>query len=187
VKNEMIDKELFLLINGQHNPTMDEVMAWITARNSWIPFYLIFIGWLWYRYKKQGLWILLNMVISIALADQFTSSLLKPLVKRLRPCHEPALQNLIHLVGNCGGMYGFASSHASNAFAFALAFFLLKGKNHAWAKWLFVWAFVVSYSRMYVGVHYPADILVGALVGCMSAVLVVRVFSKYFPKTVSDS
>lgn len=158
-------------------------MVFATERNSWFPFYALLIGWLVFRYRKQAIWILLAIATAVAIGDQTASSVLKPLTHRLRPCHEIALQKLIHPVMECGGPYGFASSHAANTFALATALWLLTGRQHPWTKWLFLWATFVSYSRIYVAAHYPLDVLAGAGIGVLAAwlcVFLVRTLTQRF-------
>ncbi|MFD1139692.1 phosphatase PAP2 family protein [Larkinella insperata] len=165
-----LDTDLFLWLNGLYAPWLDAVMIWATKRNTWIPFYVLLIGWLSFQYRKQAIGLVLTLVAAVALSDQTASALLKPLTLRLRPCHEPALQKLIHPVLECGGTYGFASSHAANTFALSMALWLLVGRRFPGVKWLFGWALLVSYSRIYVGAHYPLDVLAGAGVGILMAV-----------------
>jgi undecaprenyl-diphosphatase len=118
------------------------------------------------EYKKESWIILLGIAITILLADQITASFMKPYFARLRPSREPTLQGLIHIVkGYTGGQFGFASSHAANTFGTATFFFLAFGKTKRWIIWLFVWAAFMTYTRIYLGVHYPGDILVGGIVG----------------------
>lgn len=149
-------------------------MAWISARESWYPFYALFIIWLLKTYKMPSLGMLLCVVVAVAIGDQVTSSILKPLIARPRPCHEAGL--MVYLVGNCGGAYGFASSHAANGFAFATSVYLLVSKQFRWVAMLFVWATLLAYSRIYVGVHYPLDVLAGAGVGVLGGFLSVKLF-----------
>ena len=166
-----LDTELFLWLNGQYTPWLDPIMVWITERNSWLPFYALLIGWIVYSYRKQTLSMLVIIAAAVAIGDQLTSSVLKPLTLRLRPCHVPALQKLIHPVLECGGLYSFASSHAATTFALATSLWLLTGQRYPWTKWVFLWALVISYSRIYVGAHYPLDVLAGIGIGVLSAVI----------------
>ncbi|WP_342086009.1 phosphatase PAP2 family protein [Dyadobacter sp. OTU695] len=162
------DQELFLWLNGLHTPWLDTVMYWITYKYTWIPLYILLIaltvraeGW-----KKGGL-IVIAVVLAVAAADKITSGFMKPYFLRLRPCHDPSIQVVMHHVTDCGGMYGFASSHASTSFALAIAWFSLLRREIPRMAFLFLWAAIYAYSRVYVGVHYPLDILVGALVGLL--------------------
>lgn len=172
-----LDTDLFLWLNGHYASWLDPVMVLVTERNTWLPFYALLIGWLIYRYRGRALSLLLTMAASVAIADQTASAVLKPLTHRLRPCHEPALQKLIHPVLECGGLYSFASSHAATTFALAASLYLLIGKEHPWTRWVFLWAALVSYSRIYVGAHYPLDVLAGTGVGILSALLSVQVLT----------
>ncbi|QMW04416.1 phosphatase PAP2 family protein [Spirosoma foliorum] len=171
-----LDTDLFLWLNGRYLPWLDPIMIWVTERNSWIPFYALLIGWMIYRYRKQTIGLVLTIIAAVALGDQLCSSVLKPLTHRLRPCHDLAVQKLMHPVMECGGLYGFASSHAATTFALATTLWLLLGKQHPWLKWGFLWASIVSYSRIYVAAHYPLDVLAGTGVGVLSAMLAVYVY-----------
>ena len=173
-----LDTRLFLWLNGLHSPWLDPVMVWITERNSWFPFYALLIGWLVFRYRIRAIGLIVTLAVAVALSDQTASALLKPLTLRLRPCHEPALQALIHPLLGCGGQYGFASSHAANAFALAMGLWLLIGKPYPALKWLFVWAFLLAYSRIYAGAHYPLDVLAGAGIGVVMAIISVWGYRK---------
>ena len=170
------DTDLFLWLNGHYAPWLDPVMVFATERNSWFPFYALLTGWLALQYRTQAIWLLLTLIAAIVISDQTASALLKPLTLRLRPCHVPALQKLIHPLLDCGGQYGFASSHAANTFALATGLWLLAGKLYPQTRWLFLWACIVSYSRIYVGAHYPLDVLAGAGVGVLAALLCVTIY-----------
>jgi undecaprenyl-diphosphatase len=161
-----LDRNLLLYFNSLHSPFWDSVMWFITGKVEWIPLYL-FIIWLFWKKYRGKVWIpVLIAVLGLLLSDQ-VSVLIKNSVHRLRPSQDPSLTGIVHLVKNYhGGLYGFVSSHAANTFAFtALTVSILKNK---WATLsLYLWATVVSYSRVYLGVHYPGDVVCGALAGLM--------------------
>jgi undecaprenyl-diphosphatase len=166
-----IDRELFLYLNGLHTPWLDPVMLFITETLSWLPLHLFLLYLIFKDHQKKGWLVLIGLMITIVLADQVTSTLMKPYFARFRPSHEPSLQSLVHIVnGYKGGKFGFASSHAANTFGTATFLFLLFGKTRKWIVMLFLWAALVTYSRIYLGVHYPGDIVVGGLVGMLSAI-----------------
>jgi undecaprenyl-diphosphatase len=161
---ERIDQQLFLFINSSNSPFFDQVMHTISGKLIWIPLYLAILIFLGFKYKRKFLIILIFIILAATLADQ-TSVIIKNLVQRLRPCHNPALNGIVHLVNNeCGGAYGFISSHATNSFNVALLSLLFIRKRWYTISIIF-WAGVVSYSRVYLGVHYPLDIFCGSLLG----------------------
>jgi undecaprenyl-diphosphatase len=164
-----LDKKLLLLLNSFHTPWLDPIMLFITHTLTWLPLYLFLLYLVIRDYKKQVWVILLGIGLTILLADQITSGLMKPYFERLRPSREPSLQGLVHLVdGYVGGKFGFASSHAANTFGTATFFFLLYRHSKKWVTFLFLWAAVMTYTRIYLGVHYPGDILVGGAIGVLS-------------------
>lgn len=164
------DKNLFLELNSYHAEWLDSIMMYITETLVWLPLYLVIVFFIFKVFGKKGILILVCIALTILLADQITSSLMKPFFARLRPTHDPELENLVHIVnGYRGGRFGFASSHAANTFGLALFIFLLFRERTRQVRWIFVWALLVAYSRIYLGVHYPGDILVGAVVGMVCA------------------
>lgn len=176
------DAHLFRLINQAHQPWLDGLMELISGKLTWIPLYLLLIYFLYQRLKLACWKPVLYLLASVAVADQFSSSLLKPFFKRLRPCHVDAFQSWIHLPAGCGGMFGFCSSHAANSFAIAVGFYLLT-KNKSAGIALVLWASIISYSRIYLGAHYPLDVIVGALVGGIGAWGLFKAYERLIKKS----
>ena len=169
-----IDAQIVLWINGHYAEWLDQVMWVISRANTWIALYVLLVGLIVYHYRnwKSVLFILIGFGIAVGLSDYTCSGILKPLVCRPRPTHEPALEGLLHLVnGYTGGLYGFCSSHAANTMSVGLLFSLLYRNKIATAG-LMTWVALNCYSRMYLGAHYPTDILCGLLIGSAWAVLV---------------
>jgi len=173
---DQLDRALFLWLNGFHEPSVDVAMRLITATAPWIPLYGLIVAWLIWRWGRHSVGALVVIALAITAADQFASSLVKPLVGRLRPCHDALISTQVHTIAGCGGQYGFISSHAANTFALAMLVFLLSRPfpEHRLLGWaMFAWAGLVTYSRIYAGVHYPTDVLCGALAG----ICIVRLLS----------
>ena len=177
-----LDTDLFLFLNGLHNSFFDFIMYWISDRFIWIPMYLVFIALIIKKYKQRSWLILLFVALTIASSDQLIN-FTKNYFERLRPCHDESLQALVHTVhGQCGGMYGFVSGHSGNAFS--LAFFLIPFQRpyfRFFALFIIIWAALVAYSRVYLGVHFPGDILAGALLGIIVGTLWARAYFAIFP------
>ena len=162
------DSWLFLKINTiLTHPLLDKIFPLWRDSELLVPFYLFLIVLAIVNFgKKAGSWILFA-IINVALTDQASSSLIKNWFARIRPCNEELLVGKMRLLlEHCSGGFSFTSSHATNHFGFAMFVFLttrhIFGK---WGKWLFVWAATISYGQVYVGVHYPIDIVFGALLG----------------------
>jgi len=161
-----LDKKLLLFLNGLHQPFLDPMMFYATKTFFWLPLYLLLIFLILKNYKQKAWFVLFGAAVTILLADQITSSIMKPFFARLRPSQDPDLQGLVHLVnGYRGGLYGFASSHAANTFGTAAFVWLVLKKFYQRAGWIFIWAVFMTYTRIYLGVHYPGDVLVGAIIG----------------------
>jgi len=175
-----IDTQALLFLNSFHNDWLDEVMFLISIDKIWIPFYLIIIIFLFKIFNwKKALLIVTCLVCVVALSDRISSGFFKPTFKRYRPTHEHAIMEKIYTVHDYrGGDYGFISSHAANTFGLAMFLFLTLHKKFKNIRWLFLWAGVVSYSRIYLGVHYPLDILTGALLGVLLALIFYQIYLK---------
>ena len=153
------DTDLLLLINGFHSSFLDGFMFSVSNTKVWIPLYLAVLFVVIKHWKKQSFWIVLALILCCVLADQVASGIIKDLVKRLRPSHAENLKGLLHFVNDYqGGRYGFVSSHAANTIGFALLTTLLF-RQKLYAYVIFFGAITVAFSRMYLGVHYPLDIL----------------------------
>lgn len=178
-----LDKELLLWLNGQHTPFWDTVMYWISHKLFWIPLYAFLLFWIIKTWRWHSMYLLLAIGLVITLADQTTSGFMKPFFERWRPCQDPEIGALVHLVENhCGGSYGFASSHAANTMGIAVLLLLLSKGSVRWVWALLPWAAIVAYSRVYLGVHYPGDVIVGALIGALAAWLVYSIYQIYQPR-----
>jgi len=155
------DTNLFILLNGFHFDWLDPVMIIFSSTRFWIPLYLIVAVVIIIRKRVWSIAVLVMLAVSFALADQLSVHLFKNVFERLRPCHVEELKALIHSLENCGGQYGFVSNHAANTFCFAM-FTSLFFKNKYYTIVIFTWAICVSYSRIYVGKHFPLDVICGA-------------------------
>jgi undecaprenyl-diphosphatase len=171
-----IDTRLFLFLNGLNSDTFDGIMAWISGKTTWWPFYLAILVYMTYRIRRWMFVLVPFIVLCVAATDQVSVQLFKEVFERLRPCHEPELQGLVHLVNDrCGGQFGFVSSHAANTFGIAMLLSLIV-RQRWFTIVLMIWATLVGYSRIYLGVHYPGDVLGGALLGLLLGYLVFRLF-----------
>ena len=165
-----LDESLFLSLNELHTSWLDPLMMWFSGNVIWMPLYVFLLFQLSKLPRPHAIVALAGIAVGIALSDQFTSSLLKPLVERPRPTWNKDIGTLVHTVdGYRGGHYGFPSSHAANTFCVAVFLILILRKP--WTRWLLLWAAVVSYSRIYLGVHYPGDVLTGAALGTLFGAL----------------
>lgn len=163
------DEAAFIWLNSFHSEALDPIVLQLTQTTTWIPLYLLVLYQIYRTDPKNTAWILGGVMLTILLADQVSSGLMKPYFERLRPCHDPRWEGMLHLYGRCGGLYGFVSSHAANTFGLATFLTLKLGKKQKAIAWLFLYALVVSYTRIYLGVHYPLDLFFGAVVGVLAA------------------
>ncbi len=172
-----VDTQLFFLINHSFaNPVLDLLCPLLRNKLTWIPFYLAAAVYLFVKYKSKALWVICAAVICIVLADQISSSLIKPFFGRLRPCNDAQIKDQVRLLIECGKGFSFVSSHAANHFALAV-FFALFFSIRKLTITLLAWAFSIAISQVYVGVHYPADVLAGGLLGVTVGWLVFKIFA----------
>lgn len=180
-KIEELDQSLLLWINEHHSLFFDDVMWSISSKWFGIPFYLLVSVLLFRKFGfKNAFLALLVIGASIGLADLISTELFKNLIQRYRPTHHLELKDQLHIVNEYrGGMYGFVSSHSANMFAFAVASLLFLRKR--WVSILLIsFAILVAYSRVYLGVHYPLDVCVGADLGAVIGLVLYYFSNKYY-------
>ncbi len=181
------DVQLFLFLNDLRNPFFDFVFWWATNPVVWMPVYIILLYLVIKAYRWQAIFVLVFTAISITLTDQSSVHLFKDVFMRLRPCHNPEILMQVNIInGYCGGDYGFVSSHAANYFGLAtfLSVIFFK-KIRFFVPLIFMWAAIIAYSRLYLGVHYPADLFCGAVLGVLIGFLIGLLFHLFSSKVLS--
>ena len=163
------DKQAMIFLNNLGSSTFDPFWILVSEKWFWIPLYVIFLYFLYKNFNKKSLfYILLFVALGITASDQI-ANIFKFGFERLRPCHDPSLEGLLREV-KCGGKFGFYSAHSSNSFFVATYLTMLLGKKIKQLPYfLFVWAATVAYSRVYLGMHFPGDIIIGAIMGILLA------------------
>ncbi len=175
------DKWLFIKLNSHWtNPFFDAVLPFISNSVFWAPLYIFIAVFIALNFGKKGLWWSLLFICTIALTDMIGARILKTAVHRLRPCQDSEFMVYVRLLlQQCSGSYSFVSNHAANHFGMAsFAFLTFRGIFKKWMYLAFVWAFFISYAQVYVGVHYPLDVLGGALLGVLIGSITARIFHK---------
>lgn len=177
-----LDKFSFIVIhNDSWHRALDGIMLLLRNPATWIPLYIFMII---FSIKKTGnrawFFILLSLV-TVAITDIVSGSILKPLFARLRPCFDPEMHRYIRSIISCGGVYSFPSSHAANHFGIAAFWFwsLFQITGKKW-KWLWVWASLICYAQVYVGLHFPSDVAVGALLGLLVGIFMANIFAYFW-------
>jgi membrane-associated phospholipid phosphatase len=175
-----LDETLFFWVNiSCQNAFFDWLMPLLRNKLIWVPFYVFIASFLLLNFQRKGLVAVLALVLAVALADNVSSQLIKKSVQRLRPCKVLEPQREMYLRVPCGSGYSFPSSHASNHFAVATFLVLLLGKLYRWVRLpLLLWATVIAFAQVYVGVHYPFDAIGGAILGCLVGWGVYLLFTK---------
>jgi undecaprenyl-diphosphatase len=172
------DRELFFLINNKwSNPFFDLILPYSRNAIIWIPFYLFLLIFIILNEKNKAIWWILLAVATAAATDLVSSRLIKENIFRLRPCHATLLHPVRFLVQYCPQSSSFTSSHAANHFGFSTFIYLTLSRMYGkWVSAIFLWAFLISYAQVYVGVHYPLDVIAGAAVGIIIGYLAAKLF-----------
>lgn len=181
---QYVDSALLLALNGLHNPVLDAVMRAVSMRTVWIPLYLLLFALVWRRHGFKGAVLcLLATLLAVAVADQLCGSWLRGAVGRLRPSNpDNPLSDYVHIVnGYRGGKFGFPSCHAANTAVVAVTLSLWL-RRRSLTAWLLGWSALVSLSRIYLGVHYPSDVLVGMAIGSCIAYGLMRLLRLLLPR-----
>lgn len=173
------DRQLFLWLNHElANPVFDAVLPFFRDSLFWTPLYLFIIAFVFFNFGRKGWWWLLAFLSTVAITDLSGTYLFKETIQRIRPCNEHSLAGQVRLVIHaCPGGYSFLSNHAANHFG--LATFLVGGFGRTFKPWVYVfylWAVLISFAQIYVGAHYPLDILSGAMVGILAGYFTARIY-----------
>lgn len=179
-----LDKSMFEFVNqGLSNSFFDIVLPWIRNKYNWVPFYIALIVFMIWKYRKDGIYLILTLILVVIACDQISASIIKPMFARLRPCRtEDLVEGISMLPGvHCGGGFSFVSSHATNHFGMATFLAILFIDKMPWfARILMVWAASISFAQVYVGVHFPIDVICGGLLGMFIGWYGTVVFEKTF-------
>jgi membrane-associated phospholipid phosphatase len=181
------DQSFFKKINSDwSNPVFDSVMPFLRSSNVWAPLYLFLLVLALLNFRVKGVWWAVFFLSTVALTDMTGTYVFKHGFERLRPCNDPDFYSQVRLLlKQCAGGYSFISNHAANHFGMATFFFITF--RHIQKKWALIalcWAASIGYAQIYVGVHYPVDIFVGALLGIAFGITTGTIFNKRFGLTI---
>ncbi len=176
-----LDQAVFFLINGDwHNSFLDAIMPYWRDKLFWLPLYVFLLFYILLNFKLKGFYFILMIAAVIAIADTTSSKVIKKSVQRVRPCNDANVKEEVQLLIRCGGGYSFTSSHATNHFAVATFLMLTLFRRHRWVKYaLIFWAASIAYGQVYVGVHYPLDVLAGGSLGVIIGILAALIYSLF--------
>jgi undecaprenyl-diphosphatase len=188
-KLEQFDKWLFIKLNSElTNPFFDSIMPFMRNGVNWAPLYLFLAIFVLLNFKRKGAWWSLFFIATVALTDMGGNNLFKQTFHRVRPCGNPdPLFKVRLLLDHCSG-YSFISNHAANHFGMATFFFItFRPVLPKWAWTGFLWAALIAYAQVYVGIHYPSDVVAGALFGSIIGLLTGKLFNKRYGFAIFDN
>lgn len=176
-----IDTGLFLDLNDFYSPFFDTLMWWISSHWLWIPLYLFIIYWAIKKFGKKAFLIIPIIILTFVLCDEL-AYFIKQIAQRYRPTHNRLISDFVHTINDYkGGLYSFPSSHATNTFGVATIVALIF-RHKYFSRLIFIWPVIVSYSRIYLGVHYPSDLFCGMLLGIFIALVMYILYLYLFKK-----
>lgn len=178
-----MDRALFDLVNQDwQNGIMDAWLPWWREKNTWVPLYLALAGFVAYRYRMAALPFLAALAITAGISDAVSSHVVKPAVARMRPCNDPEVKDTVRLLVGCGKAFSFTSSHAANHFSVAVFLALtLCAFSPLLRGILYFWASSIAFGQVYVGVHYPLDVIGGAILGAAIGNIVAKTYLRLVP------
>ena len=178
-----LDFSIFFFINDElANPFFDWLMPWWRDKKTWIPVYLLLAGFLVFKFKKEGAILLLATILTVGIADLTSSKIMKPIFERPRPCNELRLEGKVIERAGCGSGFSFTSSHATNHFALSVFLMLTLGAKYRRLRMpLLIWAASIAFGQVYVGVHYPSDVLAGAILGTTIGLFMMFILARIYP------
>lgn len=181
------DTAIFFFINSIHNDFFDFLMIWISNKYIWIPFYIFLSYLIIKQFGEKSVLIIIIAILMIVASDQLSTILFKDTIKRYRPTHNIMIKDMVHTVyGYRGGQYGFISSHAANSFAIMTFILCILKRNYKYLWYILpAYAIMIAYSRIYLGVHYPSDIICGALFGSIIAFIFYLIYSYFSNKVIT--
>ena len=180
---DRFDHWLFQKINSEWtNPFFDLIFPYFRQSDFWMPLYLFLFAFVAVNFKRNWWWWIIFFLCTVALTDLVGTRLFKHVFERLRPCNDPLFASSVRLLlKQCAGGYSFVSNHAANHFGLATFFyFTLRNYLPGWTWIAWVWAFAICYAQIYVGIHYPLDIVGGALLGTLFGLFLAMFFNKKF-------
>lgn len=185
-----LDRKLFIKLNQEWtNPVFDVILPWLRHSAVWAPLYIFILLFVVINFKSSSIWWIVLFLGTVALTDMIGTYVFKHNIERLRPCRDPEMFSYVRLlVRNCAGGYSFTSNHAANHFGMGVFFFITMRKIIPKWAWLgLAWAALICYAQVYVGVHYPFDVLGGALLGLLAGSFTGLTFNKRFGFAIFDN